>query len=580
MERIRQGLLWCIAMLWLLAGPVWAQAGGIARIERLQHAPPPLPELVPAQPDDVFVATGDNDRLAGAQRGAGWWRLHPEPGSGGDDRLLVVYHPYSARVTVLAPPHYRPRTQSLFDRDLDPRYSRRALAFPLPVHGPVYVGVEDARYPLQVAVRESAVHAAEDLVHVRVISTMIGVLVGVSLVVMLFWLLLRERVYLLYAVTMALQLLYLLCAYGEAYELRGLRELARFGAPGIWFVATLSTATGVLFLIELAGLKARVPFLTRVLRWVGAYLSFALIVALVLPWPADKSWFPLAGNLVLLGANMLALVALFAGWYRGGRHAGFVLLAWVPLVLLSTARATQLSAGAPLTPALEYGLPVVLAFAAVLLALVLADRMLAFRRERDRAQEDAERDPLTGVLNRAGLERRLDWSLREARRERQDLSVLFLDLDHFKQINDTHGHALGDACLQALVATVRAELRYGDRFGRLGGEEFLLVLPTANRRRARDIAERIRRQVEVKCTHVDKVPVNLTVSVGIAEAAHADTPASLIKRADAAMYAAKRAGRNRVVVVDATAAAAVPQRAPAGEARGMPPLSRGASPRR
>jgi diguanylate cyclase (GGDEF)-like protein len=260
------------------------------------------------------------------------------------------------------------------------------------------------------------------------------------------------------------------------------------------------------------------------------------------------------GNLALLAADLLALLALgLAGW-RGNRRAGYALLAWVPLVALSTSRAGQFSVGAPVTRLLEYGMPLGVSLAAVLLTLVLAERTLSFRRERDRAQEDAERDPLTGVLNRSGLERRLGWLLGEAERERMDLAVLFFDLDHFKQINDVHGHALGDTCLLALVATVRAELRYGDRFGRLGGEEFLLVLPAANRRRARDIAERIRRQVERKCAAINAVPVALTISIGIAEGRSDDTPATLIGRADAAMYAAKHAGRNRVVNLDAAEA--------------------------
>jgi diguanylate cyclase (GGDEF)-like protein len=543
---------WWGFALWLLCVPAWAQDSGIGRIAVLQDRAPQAASTLPLLPESAFADTLATDRLADARDGHGWWRVQPVSSAG--DRLLLVYHPYSARVTVLAPPDYLPRTQTLFDRGLDPRYSRRALAFPLHGPGPVYVGVEDARYPLQVEVRGSHEHAVADLQHARVMAGVAGVLLGVSMVVLLFWLLLRERVYLLYAATMVLQLLYLLCAYGDAYQAPVLRALAPFGARGIWFVATLSTAVSTVFLIELAGLQRTVPALARLLRGVGAYASLVLLVALASPWPADKAWFPPLGNAVLLLANVLALASLLVARRRGSRHAGFVLMAWVPLVLLSTARAVQLGTGAPMTPLLEYGLPLVLAFAAVLLVLVLADRMLAFRRERDHAQEHAERDPLTGVLNRAGLERALEWLVREAQRERQDLAVLFLDLDRFKRINDTRGHPFGDACLRALVAVIRSELRYGDRLGRLGGEEFVLVLPTANRRRARDIAERIRRQVEHQCARVNGDPVAMTVSIGVAEAGPQDTAASLIDRADQAMYAAKSAGRNRVVVLDAALA--------------------------
>lgn len=556
MKRLGLGAVLAAGLvLGAVAPTARAQSGGIARIERLPAAPaltaaadtPPSP-----RPTSAREQASGSRRLDGARDGSGWWRLDPEPPAG--KRLLLVYNPYSARVTVRTPPDYRPRTQTVFDRDLDPRHSRHALVFPIIAPGPVYVGVEGARYPLQIAVRAAGEYAAADLRHVSALFATTGVLIGVSLVALLFWIMLRDRVYLLYAVAMAAQLLYVLCAYGAAYALPGLRLLAGFGAAGIWFVATVSTVVTVFFLVDFGELRLRVPRLSRALLWIGAWLPIALLVLLVSPWPADKGWFPISGNLLLMAANLLALIALTTAWLRGGRHAGFVLIAWLPLVIMSTARATQLSAGAPLSPWLEYGLPVTLAYSAVVLVLGLADRMLAFRRERDAAQEFAERDPLTATYNRAGIERRLDWAIARARRERQPLSVLFLDLDYFKQINDGHGHAVGDACLRAVVAAVAQELRFGDHLGRLGGEEFLLVLPNSDRERALAIAERIRRGVQQRCEHVDGAPVALTVSIGATECADADAATTVITRADGAMYAAKRAGRNRVVALDAAAA--------------------------
>lgn len=542
-------------LLWLLALPALASAADIERLQRLtdvQASAMPAPEVVRQLPAEAFEPLADVHRLASARNGRGWWRL--QPATAGDDHLLLVYHPYSARVTVLAPPDYRPVTQSLFDRALDPRFSRRALAFPLPVAGPVYIGIEGARYPLQVAVQDVDTHLVEDVVHVRVISIVIGVLIGISLVVLIFWLLLRERVYLLYAATMVLQLLYLLCAYGEAYALPGLRWLAVFGKEGIWTVATLATAAASFFLIQLADLAQHAPLPSRLLRWVGGYMSFALLLLLWLPWPADKQWFPAAGNLTLLAANVLALLSLGVAAWRRHRRATYALLAWVPLIGLSTARAVQLSVGTPLTPMIEYGLPVVLAFASILLVLVLADRMLTMRRERDSAQLHAERDALTGVLNRSGIEQRLDWSIAQARREGRSLSALFLDLDHFKDINDGHGHAVGDACLHALARAASSEMKYGDHIGRIGGEEFLLVLPGTSGKNARDTAERIRLRVERECADVAGVPVALTVSIGVAQCGSDDTVASLVARADQAMYAAKHAGRNRVIALNAAPA--------------------------
>lgn len=522
--------------------------GDIVGIERLREPARALDAAaVRALPERAWTITGAPKQLAGAVGGRGWWRLHPQPGSA--DRVLLVYHPYSARVTVLAPPDYREQRASIFDARGDAAHSRRALVFALRGDGPVYIGVDGLRYPLQVAVRADADYAAEDYAHSRVLWLSLGVLIGVSLVVLLFWTRLRERVYLLFSISMMVQLLYVLMAYGDAYALPGLSWLARFGVAGIWFVATASTIVTVLFLLEFGELRARAPRLSGALWLVGALLPALLLLALVSPWPADKGWFPPLGNGLLLLANLLAIVTLLTAWLTGGRHAGFMLVAWVPLVSVSTARAMQLSAGMPLAPWLEYGLPVMEAFAALVLVLGLADRMLTFRRERDVAQLHAERDALTGVFNRGGIVRRLDIAIVDTRRQRLPLSVLFLDLDHFKRINDSRGHTVGDACLVAVTGTIRIETQAEHLLGRIGGEEFLLLLPGCNRRHARDIGEQIRRRVEADCQTVNGATVALTLSVGVVECGPTDNAASLIQRADEAMYQAKHEGRNRVVVL-------------------------------
>ena len=431
---------------WLLLAMGWcalalpsahAQERGITRIDPL-----PVPGQAASQKAGIFAERDfTTDPGAPSVIGNGAWRLQPVAGL--EQPLLLVYHPYSARVSVGLSPGAAPLTQTLFDRNLDPQYSRHALVFPLRGDGPVEVRVQGTRYPLQVAVVPRATHIANDLVQVRILQLAVGVLVGVSLTVLLFWAMLRERVYLLYSASMALQMLFLLCSYGEAYAIPVLRTLAAFGAHGIWFLATVSTMVSVLLLLDYAGLRTRVPRLGRLMRWIGIYIPALLLLLLVSPWPVSKEWFPNAGNLLFLLTNLLAIVALALAWRGGGRHAGFILIAWVPLVVFSTGRAVQLSVGAPVEPWLQYGLPLVLAFTAVVLALGLADRMLTFRQERDNAQEHAERDWLTGVMNRGGIEHRLDWAILNTRREQLPLSLLFLDLDDFKQVNDRHGHAVG-----------------------------------------------------------------------------------------------------------------------------------------
>ena len=535
--------MWCLVLLC----PAQAHAEGIVRIESLAADGAPALQHAGIFAERDFIADPNTPSVIGN----GQWRL--QPATGIEQPLLLVYHPYSARVSVQGRGVAAPATQTLFDRELDPQYSRHALVFPLLGDGPVDIKVEGARYPLQVSVVARSRHIAHDLTQVRILLLSVGVLVGVSLTVLLFWAMLRERVYLLYAATMALQMLFLLCSYGEAFALPGLRVLAMFGAPGVWFIATVSTMVAVWMLQDYAGLRLRVPRLARAMRWAGIYIPAVLLALLLAPWPTRKEWFPNFGNAMFLLTNLLAIVALFKAWRTGGRHAGFILIAWVPLVFFTTARAVQLSMGITVEPWLQYGLPLVLAFTAVVLALGLADRMLTFRRERDTAQQHAERDWLTGVLNRGGIEHRLDWAVLNTRREGMPLSLLFLDLDNFKQVNDRFGHSAGDGCLRTVVRLVSEELQYGDHLGRLGGEEFVLGLPGADSARATAMAEHLRLKIQAQCQQVEGLPVAVTVSIGVTQCNATDTVGTLIKRADKAMYIAKHGGRNRVATLEAAA---------------------------
>lgn len=189
----------------------------------------------------------------------------------------------------------------------------------------------------------------------------------------------------------------------------------------------------------------------------------------------------------------------------------------------------------------------------------LLDERDRARAEAKRAQQDSERDPLTGVLNRGAWRRRLE-QLTENHREdngmAKPLSVLFFDIDLFKLINDSLGHGVGDDCLKAVARTVAEELRGGDVLGRVGGEEFAVVLPGARRIHAIAVAERIRTAVQTRCHTVGEEVVELTVSLGAAEYLGGEEALdALIERADRSMYQAKDSGRN-MVVADAAVPAA------------------------
>jgi two-component system cell cycle response regulator len=150
-------------------------------------------------------------------------------------------------------------------------------------------------------------------------------------------------------------------------------------------------------------------------------------------------------------------------------------------------------------------------------------------------------DALTGLLNRRAILSQLGGTISGARRHGHPLSVAMIDLDDFKAVNDVHGHAAGDAVLIAAVRAMRAHLRAEDQLGRLGGEEFLVVLPETDERAATRVAEKLREEVAAA-----PGPVPVTCSAGVATWA-GETPEQLLRRADEALYAAKHAGRDRVI---------------------------------
>ena len=155
-------------------------------------------------------------------------------------------------------------------------------------------------------------------------------------------------------------------------------------------------------------------------------------------------------------------------------------------------------------------------------------------------------DPLTGLFNRRYVLTRLAGLISGARRHGRPLSVAMIDIDHFKLLNDAHGHDAGDASLVAITSALRERLRAEDELGRLGGEEFLALLPDAGRRAAAVVAESLRASVEDARAGYDARELRSTVSVGWATWDGDESADQLVKRADIALYDAKAAGRNAV----------------------------------
>ena len=161
-------------------------------------------------------------------------------------------------------------------------------------------------------------------------------------------------------------------------------------------------------------------------------------------------------------------------------------------------------------------------------------------------------DALTGANNREHFDSQLRMELSYARRHNTDLALLLFDVDHFKRVNDTYGHPVGDEVLIEIARTVRRLVRNEDVFARYGGEEFALILRGIDIAGARAAGERLRSQVEKLTVESDRGPVQVTISVGCAS--FSTTPdastEALVKTADRRLYAAKNSGRNRVVATD------------------------------
>ncbi|MGY0195679.1 diguanylate cyclase [Leptothrix sp. BB-4] len=165
----------------------------------------------------------------------------------------------------------------------------------------------------------------------------------------------------------------------------------------------------------------------------------------------------------------------------------------------------------------------------------------------ERLREQSLRDPLTGLYNRRHLDAALPQALAQARKAGQPVSLLMGDLDHFKRINDVHGHPAGDEVLRRVAALLRRHARSSDIAGRYGGEEFLLILPGLAKADAGQRARQLIEAIAALLLPIDGQTIRLTSSIGVAASPDdGDDAEALIAAADAALYAAKHGGRNRV----------------------------------
>ena len=285
-----------------------------------------------------------------------------------------------------------------------------------------------------------------------------------------------------------------------------------------------------------------------------------LALLLMLDWPLHQRTALMS---LVYSALLVPSVAVILrhGW-RAERSLRVVAITMALAVLALLVRAVHAlqqpdEYGALMQASLGQGLTFLVAFVCLLGAgfgFVLA----VFERVASQMEEMATRDGLTGCWNRSTTDALLAHELQRAHRAGTPVAFVLLDLDHFKQVNDRHGHRTGDAVLRAFADAVRRRLRASDVFGRTGGEEFGLVLPDTDVAGARWLVEAVRREVEaLQLADDNGAPVQVTVSAGVAvaDASSRLSGDRLYGQADQSLYEAKRAGRNRVEVYGITAGA-------------------------
>lgn len=377
-------------------------------------------------------------------------------------------------------------------------------------------------------------------------SACFAAMAAMALVATAFGLFLRDRTFLVYSGYVLAYALVMAIQSGYVAHPLGWTWVAE--APRTWGRAAtaVSVALACLFAVRFMRLELYAPGWRRVVLGLALAITLALVPSL-LPWVSWQSFGRgLINPLLILGGPLLLGAALVAAW-RGSRYALFFLAGWVPLLLLTMMTSTQVGGAFADIAWLNDASLAAGAFEAMVLSLGLADRSLQVRRERDRVQELADTDALTGLPNRRHALSRLDAMLHDGRLRQRPLAVMFLDLDHFKRLNDNHGHLAGDEALRITARVLDEGLRDEDLLGRYGGEEFVIALPGSDRATALAVAERLRLAIGQIVLPGVAGDVVMGVSIGLVMRVPGETAESLLARADQAMYQAKEQGRDRVV---------------------------------
>jgi diguanylate cyclase (GGDEF)-like protein len=477
-----------------------------------------------------------------------WWRIRVPADAGDADshEALVLRDVFDARLTAWVGEDPRPRRLDRFDPALDQPGSREHLVIALePGQRAAFVLLRidfARRVPIAVGVEPLDRFLERDLGRVRFHTVAHAALLLFGFVAAIYALALRQHYMLLLSGWCLGAAVYLLVMSGEFHAVPGAEPLLPHAMRIASVAVNGATILAYAFMLRFLSLDGNHPTIARTIR-----VLLALTVPLLLWHAVSVGSFAASQsiNAVLLLLMVATTIGAIQRIRAGDENGWFYLATWAPVQLVMGARLVQFLGQQPTPPWLDWAFPGALAGASLVLVLATARAARIAEIDLRVARARARTDPLTGLPNRALLDASL---ARPAETVGARLCVLFVDLDHFKSINDRYGHDAGDQCLVAVAEILRQQAGADGLVARYGGEEFVVVFRGAACADAVERAEAIRAEIAAMKVHLGPATVSLSTSIGVASARSGEPPTEVMRRADMALYRAKREGRNRVVV--------------------------------
>ena len=490
-----------------------------------------------------------------------WVVIAPQPPWDNGERVLTIYPPPLSTATVFANGGAQPLALDDFSRTSH-GHGRLAWRVPAnqPASAPILLRFEPSptlSAPVRFQLQPWDEYLQQDAQWLVFASACFAVMLAMVLMALCFAMMLRDVTFAWYAGYIFCYMLIQGIQTGFLFhplEWSWLAGMAPLAGPA---AVALSVAFASLFMMRFCELQRYAPLLrVPIVALAVGMIQLVLMRCSQIAVLVDAAQI-LLNPLLMIGAALLLVAAIVAA-ARGSRQAWFFLAGWTPLLLLTAMTSAQVNGALPQLDWLNDASLAGGAFEAIVLSLGLADRALGLRHDRDIVRALADHDALTNVLNRRAWTERASTLLTSG--PPRPIALLFLDLDHFKLLNDRQGHNAGDRALIAVAQALTTELRPSDLLGRYGGEEFVALLDGTTPQQVMPVATRLCRRVHRLEIPVGDESILLSISIGVAIYRDGDNVESLVERADQAMYDAKLNGRNRVCLYADT----VPPNTPSG----------------